>query len=69
MKETGPKIIEVADPKAGFEATGRYPEYEELIKSASHEYEWLMPKDEWESISLNYTSGTTGRPKGVVSPS
>ena len=67
MEETGPKIIEVADPKAGFKATGKYPEYEELLKSASQEYKWLMPKDEWESISLNYTSGTTGRPKGVVS--
>ena len=67
MKETGPRIIEVADPKAGFKATGKYPEYEELIKSASQEYKWLMPEDEWESISLNYTSGTTGRPKGVVS--
>ena len=67
MEKEGPKIIEVADPHAGFKATGRYPEYEELLKSSSKTFEWLMPKDEWESISLNYTSGTTGRPKGVVS--
>ena len=30
------------------------------------DFQWIMPEDEWESIALNYTSGTTGRPKGVV---
>ena len=67
MEEFSPKIIEVADLEAGIVKSGKYPEYEDLISSASSNYEWIMPKDEWESISLNYTSGTTGRPKGVVS--
>ena len=67
MEEVSPKIIEVADLEAGIVKSGKYPEYEDLISSASSNYEWIMPKDEWESISLNYTSGTTGRPKGVVS--
>jgi len=66
MDSTGPQIIEVPDPQAGFEASGRYPEYEDVLTKGRANFEWVMPKDEWESISLNYTSGTTGRPKGVV---
>ncbi len=66
MEEIAPKIIEVVDKEAGFVKSGRYPEYEDLLASASSNFEWIMPQDEWESISLNYTSGTTGRPKGVV---
>eukprot|EP01052_Picozoa_sp_SAG31_P044397 SAG31_NODE_7723_length_1608_cov_2.069583_1_plen_148_part_00 len=42
-------------------------EYEEMLASASKTYDWVPNiKDEWQAISLNYTSGTTGRPKGVV---
>ncbi|HYG56187.1 MAG TPA: AMP-binding protein, partial [Burkholderiales bacterium] len=41
-------------------------EYESFLKEGDPEYEWRWPKDEWEAISLNYTSGTTGDPKGVV---
>lgn len=61
-----PEIIEVADPQSGHSATGGYREYEELIEGGPAEFRWVMPEDEWESISLNYTSGTTGKPKGVV---
>ena len=61
-----PEIIEVADPQAGLAATGRYPEYEALIAAGDPATPWVMPEDEWESLALNYTSGTTGRPKGVV---
>lgn len=61
-----PLLIEVPDPQAGFEATGRHPAYEEVLDAAEHDFEWIMPQDEWESLALNYTSGTTGRPKGVV---
>ncbi|MCK4713120.1 MAG: AMP-binding protein [Marinosulfonomonas sp.] len=64
--DTPPMIIEVADPQAGHPATGRHPEYEDLLAKGDPAFEWVMPQDEWESISLNYTSGTTGRPKGVV---
>ena len=61
-----PVIIEVPDKAAGFPASGRYQTYEDFVNAGSAVYEWHMPKDEWESIALNYTSGTTGRPKGVV---
>ncbi|MBI2732325.1 MAG: acyl-CoA synthetase [Aquabacterium sp.] len=40
--------------------------YNELVASGSPDFEWQMPADEWQAISLNYTSGTTGNPKGVV---
>ncbi len=66
MEGPGPEIIEVADPAAGFPASGRHPEYEELLASGDPQFDWIMPEDEWESLALNYTSGTTGRPKGVV---
>ena len=61
-----PQIIEVADPESGYPATGNYREYASMIADGPADFGWAMPKDEWESISLNYTSGTTGKPKGVV---
>ncbi len=41
-------------------------EYESFLSGGDENYEWKKPKDEWEAISLGYTSGTTGKPKGVV---
>src|SRR5256886_13481416 len=41
-------------------------DYEALLSGAAPRYERAEPADEWQAISLNYTSGTTGRPKGVV---
>ncbi len=41
-------------------------EYDDFVAQGSPEYEWQLPPDEWDSICLNYTSGTTGNPKGVV---
>ncbi len=61
-----PQIIEVPDAAADFPATGRHPVYEDVLASSDDTYTWQMPQDEWESLALNYTSGTTGRPKGVV---
>lgn len=61
-----PIVIEVADDQAGVHHIGQYMEYEELLTTGDPEFAWIMPEDEWESIALNYTSGTTGRPKGVV---
>ena len=61
-----PTLIECPDAAAGFPATGRYQTYDDLLTSGRDDFEWIMPQDEWESLSLNYTSGTTGRPKGVV---
>ncbi|UZD91587.1 AMP-binding protein [Cognatishimia activa] len=66
MEGEAPQIVEVADPNAGIAASGKYPEYEDLLKSADPEFQWIWPEDEWESLALNYTSGTTGRLKGVV---
>ncbi|QXT41053.1 AMP-binding protein [Gymnodinialimonas ceratoperidinii] len=66
MEGPAPQIIEVPDADAGHPATGRYTTYEALLEEGDPEAPWQMPEDEWESIALNYTSGTTGRPKGVV---
>ena len=41
-------------------------EYESFLDTGDENYEWKKPKDEWQAISLGYTSGTTGNPKGVV---
>jgi fatty-acyl-CoA synthase len=41
-------------------------EYESFLNSGDENYEWKKPTDEWQAISLGYTSGTTGNPKGVV---
>lgn len=61
-----PALIEVPDDPAGWHASGRHPVYEDVLAQADPDYAWIMPSDEWESLALNYTSGTTGRPKGVV---
>ena len=41
-------------------------EYEQFLNTGDENYNWKKPKDEWQAISLGYTSGTTGNPKGVV---
>jgi fatty-acyl-CoA synthase len=61
-----PLIVEVPDEGAGYHASGRHITYDQLLAEGDPEFQWVMPEDEWESIALNYTSGTTGRPKGVV---
>ena len=59
-------VVDVVDELAqGGERLGEV-EYEELLSEGSDDFEWRMPEDEWHAISLNYTSGTTGNPKGVV---
>ncbi len=66
MEGPPPTIIEVPDAVAGVAATGEHQTYEDFLKVGDPAFEWIMPIDEWESLALNYTSGTTGRPKGVV---
>ena len=61
-----PTLIEVPDDAAGFPATGKYETYESFLSNGNVDFDWTMPQDEWESLALNYTSGTTGKPKGVV---
>ena len=64
MQGEPPLIIEAVDH--GFTASGRYETYDDLVGSGDPGFAWIMPEDEWESLAINYTSGTTGRPKGVV---
>lgn len=66
MEGDGPILIEVPDAEARISASGRHVTYEDLLAEAPPAFDWIMPEDEWESLALNYTSGTTGRPKGVV---
>lgn len=40
--------------------------YEDFVAQGDADFAWEMPEDEWDAIALNYTSGTTGNPKGVV---
>ena len=66
MDGPAPRLVEVADPDAGHPASTRHPTYEDFLATGAPDAPWHMPQDEWESLALNYTSGTTGRPKGVV---
>ena len=60
-------IIGVHDHQADTPANpATWMDYEVLINQGDPNFEWLMPVDEWNAIALNYTSGTTGDPKGVV---
>ena len=66
MSGPAPLVIEVPDDHAGVHGHGHYQQYEDFLATGDADFEWIRPEDEWESIALNYTSGTTGRPKGVV---
>ncbi len=64
----GPKpiVIDALDAEyPGAERLGTI-EYEDFLAAADPEFRWSLPPDEWDAIALNYTSGTTGNPKGVV---
>jgi fatty-acyl-CoA synthase len=64
--ETAPTLIEVDDRESpGHESMGGQ-EYESFLRGGDPHFAWPMPEDEWDAIALNYTSGTTGKPKGVV---
>ena len=66
MLERPPLVIDIDDPIGiGGERLGEVT-YEEFLASGDPEFAWSLPPDEWDAIALNYTSGTTGNPKGVV---
>jgi len=67
IDETFPNLIVIhaTDAAVEVEDFGKMT-YEELIASSDDLDNWEKPEDEWEAIALNYTSGTTGKPKGVV---
>ncbi len=72
IAKVAPRVIDFDDPEYGADAP--YPkgdrigtfDYEEMLGNGDPDFRWSMPDDEWDAISLNYTSGTTGNPKGVV---
>jgi len=66
MLERPPLVIDIDDPlAAGGELLGEM-EYEDFLANGDPEADFSLPGDEWDAIALNYTSGTTGNPKGVV---
>ena len=67
LAKTKPLVIDYDDPeyKGPGERLGAI-EYEELVAEGDPDFPGIMPRDEWDAIALNYTSGTTGDPKGVV---
>jgi len=67
LAKSKPPVIDYDDPEYDGEgdALGN-TDYEAFLAGGDPDFEWLMPNDEWDAISLNYTSGTTGNPKGVV---
>ncbi len=67
MIDRRPLVIDVDDPLYDGEGERRgATEYEAFLSAGDPEFAWEPPSDEWNAISLNYTSGTTGNPKGVV---
>ncbi|MXN65350.1 AMP-binding protein [Stappia sp. GBMRC 2046] len=67
LAKVKPAIVDYDDPE--FRQDGEKlgsMEYEDLVAEGDPDFEWSLPGDEWDAISLNYTSGTTGNPKGVV---
>jgi Acyl-CoA synthetases (AMP-forming)/AMP-acid ligases II len=59
-------VIDIDDPQAKSGELLGEATYEQFIATGDPDFAWRWPADEWEAISLNYTSGTTGNPKGVV---
>jgi fatty-acyl-CoA synthase len=67
LAKTKPLVIDYNDPE--FTGPGERLgaiDYEAFVAEGEEDFAWKMPPDEWEAIALNYTSGTTGDPKGVV---
>ena len=72
LAKVKPLVIDYDDPE--YAADAPYPkgqrigtsDYEAFVAEGDEDFAWSMPDDEWDAISLNYTSGTTGNPKGVV---
>ena len=67
MAKVKPLVIDYDDPEyTGPGAPLGTLDYEAFLAGGDPDYDWPTPDDEWDAIALNYTSGTTGDPKGVV---
>lgn len=67
LAKVKPLVIDYGDPEFPQSSEPLSSEdYEAFLAQGDPEFEWRMPDDEWDAITLNYTSGTTGNPKGVV---
>jgi fatty-acyl-CoA synthase len=68
LEQVNPKpiVIDIDHPEIDEGELLGSTEYEEFLGTGDPEFEWALPEDEWDAIALNYTSGTTGNPKGVV---
>ena len=66
LLEHPPLVVDVDDPEYGEGRAVSELDYEALLAEGDPDFAWEWPDDEWQAISLNYTSGTTGNPKGVV---
>ena len=60
------KVVDYHDIQQNQRNNLGHIEYEDFLQQGNEAFKWELPDDEWDSISLNYTSGTTGNPKGVV---
>ncbi|WP_412506770.1 acyl-CoA synthetase [Roseovarius sp. SYSU LYC5161] len=68
LATVAPLLIRYDDPEfTGARVPSDATDYDAFVAGGDPDFAWLMPEDEWDAISINYTSGTTGDPKGVVS--
>ncbi len=66
MIENPPLVVDIDDPLAEEGRLIGDIDYEAFLHEGKADHDWQVPEDEWQALSLNYTSGTTGNPKGVV---
>ncbi|MBD8893689.1 acyl-CoA synthetase [Roseibium litorale] len=67
LAKVRPLVIDYSDPEFPQEGSRLGTlDYEAFVQSGDADFDWSLPADEWDAIALNYTSGTTGNPKGVV---
>jgi 3-(methylthio)propionyl---CoA ligase len=67
LADASPLVIDIDDTEydGDGERLGEI-EYDDFLAEGDEDFPWVLPDDEWQAVSLNYTSGTTGNPKGVV---
>ena len=66
LAETAPLVIDIDDPEGPSGARIGTMTYEDLLAEGDADFDYAPPADEWDAITVGYTSGTTGDPKGVV---